>query len=111
MQPSPATPLPAFDQAALDRRFLTELARLLDAEAFASYAEWAATVGVSASTVAGIAAGRYHCSLKLLYNTLRAYPTTDFNYVVLGSAVYARPEPTAAPLRQRGRPRAHAPAA
>ena len=100
----PATPLPAFDQAQLDKRFLTELDRLLQAGAFGSYHEWATTVGVSASYVNGIAAGRYHASLKLLYNTVRHYPGADFNYVVFGSAVYARPEPATAPARKRGRP-------
>jgi hypothetical protein len=103
MQPAPATSLPAYDQAQLDKRFLTELARLLDAGTFASYGEWAATVGVSASYVASIAAGRYHANLKLLYASVRHYPSFDFNYVVFGAAVYARPEPTAAPVRARGR--------
>jgi hypothetical protein len=103
MQPSPATQLPPFDQAALDRRFLTELARLLDADTFASYAAWAAAVGASANYVAAIAGGRYHCSLKLLYNTLRAYPATNYTYVLFGDG---RPEPVSAPRRQRGRPRA-----
>jgi hypothetical protein len=96
------TDLPAFDQAQLDKRFLTELDRLLQAEVFQTYSIWAAAVGVSASYINGIAAGRYHASLKLLYTTLRRYPTFDFNYVVFGSAVYARPEPTAAPKRVRG---------
>ena len=103
MHSAPATPLPAFDQAQLDRRFLTELARLFEAEAFATYAEWAAAVGVSANYVAAIQSGRYHCSLKLLYNTLRSYPATDFTYVLFGTG---RPEPVSAPRRQRGRPRA-----
>lgn len=104
MQTAPATSLPAFDQAQLDRRFLTELDRLLDTEAFATYAEWASAAGVGANYVAAIASGRYHASLKLLYATLRAFPSFDFNYVVFGSAVYARPEPTVAPVRKRGRP-------
>jgi hypothetical protein len=104
MQPSPATQLPVFDQTALDRRFLTELARLLDADdTFDTYADWASAVGVSANYVAAIAGGRYHCSLKLLYNTLRAYPATDFNYILFGDG---RPEPVSVPRRQRGRPRA-----
>jgi hypothetical protein len=102
MLTSPANPLPAFDQAQLDKRFLTELDRLLQAEAFQSYNGWAAAMGVSASYVNGIAAGRYHASLKLLYSTLRFYPTFDFNYVVFGSAVYARPEPSEVPKRVRG---------
>jgi hypothetical protein len=104
MLPIPTTNLPAFDRAQLDKRFLTELERLLQAEAFTSYDQWAKTVGVSASYVAGMASGRYHCNLKLLYNTLRFFPGTDLGYVLFGSAVYARPEPTAAPVRKRGRP-------
>jgi hypothetical protein len=104
MHPASATPLPPFDQAQLDRRFLAELARLLDAEAFATSAAWAGAVGVSPNSGAAIAGGRYHASLKLLYATLRAYPAFDFGYVVFGSAVYARPEPPAAPKRPRGRP-------
>jgi len=111
MQPAPATQLPAYDQAQLDKRFLTELARLLDTEAFATYAEWAATVGVSASYLAGIRRGTYHANLSLLYSTLRHYPGFDFNFVVFGAAVYARPEPTVAPVPRRGRvPQPKAPA-
>lgn len=102
MQLAPSSTLPPFDQAQLDRRFLAELARLLDTEAFATYTEWASLVGVGANYVAAIAGGRYHASLKLLYTTVRAFPSFDFNYVVFGAAVYARPEPTAAPARKRG---------
>lgn len=107
----PATPLPAFDQVQVDKRFLTELDRLLNLEVIATYGTWAASVNVSASYVNGIAAGRYHASLKLLYSTVRRYPAFDFNYVVFGSAVYARPEPSQAPKRTRGprpKPAAHA---
>lgn len=104
MQPAPVTALPPFDQAQLDRRFLSELARLLDAEAFGSYAAWAGAVGVSPNYVAAIASGRYHASLKLLYSTVQAFPSFDFTHVVFGAAVSARPEPLVAPARQRGRP-------
>lgn len=100
---TPTADLGPFDQAQLDKRFLTELDRLLQAEIFATYAEWGATVQVSANYVNGIASGRYHASLKLLYSTLRQYPAFDFNYVVFGSAMMARPEPDAAPARVRGR--------
>jgi hypothetical protein len=103
MLTSPAISLDAFDQAQVDKRFLTELNRLLQAEVFATYADWAAAVEVSTSYINGIGAGRYHASLKLLCTTLRHYPTFDFNYVILGSAVYTRPEPDAAPKRVRGR--------
>jgi hypothetical protein len=103
MLTSPAAALPPYDQAQLDKRFLTELDRLLQAEAFASYREWAATLRISLNP-AEIESGRYHCNLKLLYNTVRHFPSFDFNYVVFGSAVYARPEPSQAPKRQRGRP-------
>jgi hypothetical protein len=100
----PATPLPAYDQAQLDKRFLTELERLLDAGAFATYGEWASTVGAPPERVAAIRRGAYHCNLKLLYNTLRHYPTADLGFVLFGSAVYARPEPTQAPRPKQGRP-------
>ncbi|RZL16193.1 MAG: hypothetical protein EOO62_01955 [Hymenobacter sp.] len=99
---SVALSLPYFDQAQVDKRFLTELDRLLQADVFATYKQWTETVGVSASYVNGIAAGRYHASLKLLYATVRAFPSFDFNYVVFGSAVYARPEPSEVPKRARG---------
>lgn len=94
--------LPAFDQAQVDKRFLTELDRLLQTGAFATYREWAKRVGVPESHVNGIAAGRYHCNIKLLYNTLRFFPGTDLGFVLFGSAVFARPEPVAAPVRKRG---------
>jgi hypothetical protein len=107
MLTSPAISLSAFDQAQVNKRFLTELDRLLQAEVFATYADWAAAVEVSPSYVNGIDAGRYHASLKLLCTTLCHYPTFDFNYVIFGSAVYARLELDAAPQRVRGRrPRA-----
>lgn len=100
---SPSTPLPAFDQTQLDRRFLVELDRLLQAEVFGSYREWALTLGVNPNYVAAIASGRYHCNLKLLYDSVRHYPAFDFQYVVFGSAVYARAEPGEVPKRARGR--------
>lgn len=106
MQRTPETPLPLFDQAALDRRFLAELERLLDAEVFGSYLEWSNAVGVAASYVSAIGAGRYHCNLQLLYNTVRQYPAADFNYVLFGAARSTRPEPVSVPRRPRGRPRA-----
>ena len=114
MQPAPATALPAFDQTQLDRRFLAELDRLRQLEAFPTYTAWAAAVGGRSNYVAAIARGTYHCNLALLYNTLRRYPAFDFNYVVFGSAVYARPEPAQLPARPRGprgpRAKASAPA-
>ncbi|MGI4871346.1 MAG: hypothetical protein ACRYFX_09220 [Janthinobacterium lividum] len=97
-----ATPLPPFDQAQLDRRFLAELDRLLTAGVFPTYTAWAQAVGVHPSRVAAIARGAYHCNLTLLYDTVRHFPACDFNYVVFGSAVYARPEPAAVPHRRRG---------
>lgn len=109
MLTSPATPLPPFDQAQVDKRFLVELDRLLQAEAFATYRDWASMLGVRLN-IAEIERGRYHCNLKLLYDTLRHYPSFDFNFVVFGSAVYARPEPTQAPKRARGPKPKHVPA-
>lgn len=62
---------------------------------------------MSASYVNGMASGRYHANLRLLYDTKRHYPAADFDYVVFGSAVYARPAPLALPARPRGpRPKA-----
>jgi hypothetical protein len=102
MQTAPATALPDYDQKQLDKRFLVELDRLLQAEAFPTYTAWAKSVQANPNIVAGIASGRYHCNLKMLYRTLRLYPAFDFNYVVFGSAVYARPEPTELPARPTG---------
>lgn len=102
MLTGPTSPLPAFDQAQLDRRFLAELHRLLEVGILATYADWTRTLGVNVARVSEIEKGRYHCSLKLLYDTLRHYPGFDYQYVLFGSAVYARPEPTSAPKRRRG---------
>lgn len=96
--------LPAYDQAQLDKRFLTELDRLLQAGVFTSYKEWAQRLDVPETHVSGIASGRYHCNLMLLYNTLRFFPATDLGYVLFGAALTGRPEPTAVPARKKGRP-------
>jgi len=98
----PETDLPAFDQAQVDKRFLIELDRLLQDNIITTYAQWAEFMGVSPSYVNGIAAGRYHASLKLLYTTLQHYPDFEMSYVIFGSAVDARPEPVAVPKRVRG---------
>jgi transcriptional regulator with XRE-family HTH domain/DNA-binding XRE family transcriptional regulator len=95
-------PLPAFDRMQMDKRFLTELARLLEANAFATYEVWAQAVGVNPNYVAAIEKGRYHFNIELLYNTVRLYPAFDFIYVVFGSAWSDRPEPTGFPKRTRG---------
>ncbi len=95
--------LPGFDQAATDRRFLDELGRLLDAGAFASYRELAARLATRAGVFAEIEAGRYHCNLRLLYGLAQHFPQADLAFIVFGSAGMARPEPAAAPARQRGR--------
>jgi DNA-binding XRE family transcriptional regulator len=100
---TPSTPLPAFDQLQVDKRFLAELTRLYEAQVFATYRDWAITLGVNPNYVAAIESGRYHANLKLLYDTARHYPAFDFQYVVFGSAVYARPEPGEVPKRVRGR--------
>ena len=95
--------LPVFDQSQIDKRFLTELDRLLKAKAFPSYKVWAQAVDVSPSYVAAIERGRYHFNIDLLYNTARHFPDFDFIYVVFGSALSARSEPTEVPKRDRGR--------
>ena len=95
--------LPVFDQSQIDKRFLTELDRLLKAKSFPSYKAWAQAVDVSPSYVAAIERGRYHFNIDLLYNTVRHFPDFDFIYVVFGSALSARSEPTEVPKRERGR--------
>jgi transcriptional regulator with XRE-family HTH domain len=95
--------LPVFDQSQIDKRFLTELDRLLKAKSFPSYKVWAQAVDVSPSYVAAIERGRYHFNIDLLYNTARHFPDFDFIYVVFGSALSARSEPTEVPKRERGR--------
>lgn len=95
--------LPAFDQAATDLRFLDELDRLLQAGAFDSYKEACGAMGISASRISEIGVGRYHCNLKMLYRLVQHYPTADFPFILFGSAVSARPEPTQAPERAQGR--------
>jgi hypothetical protein len=111
MQLAPDTILPAYDQAQLDKRFLVELDRLLEAEAFATYHEWANAVGVNRNYVAAIARGTYHANLMLLYNTVRHFPSFDFAYVVFGAAVTDRAEPLTLPARRSGpRPKTALPA-
>lgn len=95
--------LPVYDQSQIDKRFLTELDRLLKVNAFPSYKAWGQAVGVSPSYVASIEKGRYHFNIELLYNTARHFPDFDFVYVLFGSALSARSEPTEAPKRERGR--------
>jgi transcriptional regulator with XRE-family HTH domain len=98
-------PLPIFDQVQIDKRCLTELDRLLKANVIPTYTAWAQAVGVSPNYIAAIVKGRYHFNLELLYNTARLFPDFDFIYVVFGSALSARPEPTELPKRGRGRPK------
>lgn len=49
MHPHATASLPAFAQRQVDKRFLAELHRLLEAQAFATYRAWASAVGVPAS--------------------------------------------------------------
>lgn len=95
--------LPDFDQAATDRRFLTELDRLLQAGAFTSYKELAATLGQRTGLFSEIESGRYHCNLKLIYALAQHYPAADLNFILFGTSALGQPEPTDAPVRQRGR--------
>ena len=95
--------LPEFDQAATDRRLLTELDRLLCAGAFHSYLDFAKTTGIRAGKISEIQTGRYHCNIKMLYTLVQHYPQADLNFILFGSAVLARPEPETAPARSRGR--------
>jgi len=95
--------LPDFDQAATDRRFLTELDRLLQTGAFSSYRELALQLDISPGLFAAIEAGRYHCNLKLLYELTRHYPAADLSFILYGAAAGNRPEPTGVPVRERGR--------
>jgi hypothetical protein len=97
--------LPDFDQAATDRRFLTELDRLLQVGVLDSYADFARTLGIRKGVIGEIETGRYHCNLKLLYGLVQHYPQADLNFIVFGAlaAAGARPEPQMVPARQRGR--------
>jgi transcriptional regulator with XRE-family HTH domain len=101
--PVAPAPLPIFDQVQLDKRFLTELDRLLKIGVFSSYRAWAQAVGVSPNYVAAIEKGRNHSSIELLYNTAQHFVEFDFTYVVFGSALSNRPEPSELPKRERGR--------
>ncbi|GAA4501333.1 hypothetical protein GCM10023172_23000 [Hymenobacter ginsengisoli] len=103
LSPSFHSILPVFDQALIDKRFLTELDRLLRAQVFPTYLAWARAVDVSPNYVSAIEKGRYHFNLELLYNTVSKFPDFDFTYVVFGSALSSRPEPTELPKRERGR--------
>ena len=91
--------LPDFDQAAFDRRYLTELDRLMQLGLFDSYQEFARTTKIRAGKLSEIEKGRYHCNVKMLYELVRYYPQADLNFIFFGSAVFARPEPPVAPDR------------
>lgn len=88
----------------MDRRFIAEVHRLHEIGAFASFSEFIKTMDAMDALLSAIEKGRYHCNHKLLYNMLRNYPEADINWVLLGSAVFDRPEPTAPLPRHRGRP-------
>ncbi len=96
-------PLPDFDQAATDRRFLLELDRLLQLGAFASYRQAAEAMGVRPGVLSEIQTGRYHCNLKLLYSLVQHFPQADAYFVFFGAPAQPRTEPATMPARQRGR--------
>lgn len=95
--------LPDFDQAATDRRFLTELDRLLQAGAFGSYKELAATLGQRTGLFSEIESGRYHCNLKLIYTLVQHYPQADLGFILFPESAEAAP--ATVPVRARGRRR------
>jgi hypothetical protein len=96
-------PLPDFDQAATDRRFLLELDRLLQQGAFVSYRQAAEKMGIRPSVLSEIQTGRYHCNLKLLYALVQQFPQADAYFIFFGAPAQPRTEPTTMPARQRGR--------
>lgn len=96
-------PLPEFDQAATDRRFLLELDRLLQQGAFVSYRQAAEMMGVRHGVLSEIQTGRYHCNLKLLYALVQHFPQADAHFVFFGPPPAPRTEPDAMPSRPRGR--------
>jgi DNA-binding XRE family transcriptional regulator len=96
--------LPAFEFAALDLRFLTEADRLLRAGAISSYRELAEQLDIHPSTFSQIEAGKYHCNVRMLYLLASFHPEADTDWILFGEARTGRPEPTAPPKRERGRP-------
>ncbi|RSK29886.1 hypothetical protein [Hymenobacter metallilatus] len=96
--------LPAYDERQLDMRFLTEAARLLEEGAVHSYRELAEKLQQQPVIFRQVEIGRYHCSVKMLYQLRAHFPTADVDWVLYGQAYTGRPEPTQAPKRERGRP-------
>lgn len=102
--------LPDFDPTALNRRFLAELHRLYEEQAFSTYHELTQILKApSVSYFAQLEKGRYTLSTRLLYNLMRHFPQADLSFIVLGGAATGREEPTTVPNRPRGHPH-HRPA-
>lgn len=96
--------LPEFSEAQMDLRFLAEAARLLEIGAVSTYRELAEQLQQQPAIFREIEKGRYHCNAKLLYNLVRHHAHADADWILFGAARTGRPEPTAAPKRERGRP-------
>jgi hypothetical protein len=94
---------PAFDQAAVDRRFLEEVYRLHAAKAFATFTELAKVLQTHRGIISELEAGRYHCNLKLLYLLHAAYQV-DVMYVLTGQGAPMRPAAAVRPAVAPGRP-------
>jgi len=94
---------PAFDQAAVDRRFLEEVYRLHAAKAFATFTELASALQTHRAIIPELESGRYHCNLKLLY-LLHATYQVDVMYVLTGQSDQERPAAAARPAVSPGRP-------
>jgi hypothetical protein len=93
----------AFDQLAVNKRFLEEVYRLHAAGAFSTFVELAAALQAHRSIVQEIETGRYHCNLKLLY-LLHASYQADVLYVLTGQTSQERPPATLRPKLRPGRP-------
>ncbi|MET4106005.1 hypothetical protein [Hymenobacter sp. UYP22] len=96
--------LPEFSEAQMDLRFLAEAARLLEIGAVSTYRKLAEQLQQQPAIFREIEKGRYHCNAKLLYQLARCHAQADVEWVLFGQARTGRPEPTAAPKRERGRP-------
>ena len=95
--------LTAFDQLAVDRRFLEEVYRLHAAKAFATFSELAGVLQSHRGIISELEAGRYHASLKLLYLLHAAYQV-DVLYVLTGQSEQPRPPTAGRPAVSAGRP-------
>lgn len=96
--------LPEYSETQMDLRFLAEASRLLEIGAVSTYRELAAQLQQQPAIFREIEKGRYHCNARILYELARHHAQADVEWVLFGQAKTGRPEPTQAPVRERGRP-------